>query len=71
VQRRHWRDWLPLHDAGQYVFLDECGVTTDLLRRYGRSPLSRKPGRNNTLKTASARNRYQQSRRGRAEGWID
>ena len=21
----------------QYVFLDECGVTTDLLRRYGRS----------------------------------
>ena len=22
---------------GQYVFLDECGVTTDLLRRYGRS----------------------------------
>jgi transposase len=23
---------------GQYVFLDECGVTTDLLRRYARSP---------------------------------
>jgi transposase len=23
--------------VGQYVFLDECGVTTDLLRRYGRS----------------------------------
>jgi transposase len=22
----------------QYVFLDECGVTTDLLRRYGRRP---------------------------------
>jgi transposase len=38
AQRRHWRDGLPLHDAGQYVFLDECGVTTDLLRRYGRSP---------------------------------
>jgi transposase len=38
VQRRHWRDWLPLHDASPYVFLDECGVTTDLLRRYGRSP---------------------------------
>lgn len=38
MQRRQWRDWLPLHDAGQYVFLDECGVTTDLLRRYGRSP---------------------------------
>ena len=27
-----------MHDASQYVFLDECGVTTDLLRRYGRSP---------------------------------
>jgi transposase len=38
AQRRRWRDGLPLHDAGQYVFLDECGVTTDLLRRYGRSP---------------------------------
>jgi transposase len=22
----------------QYIFLDDCGVTTDLLRRYGRSP---------------------------------
>jgi transposase len=29
---------LPVHDAQQYVFIDECGVTTDLLRRYGRSP---------------------------------
>jgi len=29
---------MPLHDVWQYVFLDECGVTTDLLRRYGRSP---------------------------------
>src|SRR5207248_3922031 len=38
AQRRRWHDALPLHDAGQYVFLDECGVTTDLLRRYGRSP---------------------------------
>ena len=38
AQRRQWRDGLPLHEAGQYVFLDECGVTTDLLRRYGRSP---------------------------------
>jgi transposase len=27
-----------VHDARQYVFLGECGVTTDLLRRYGRSP---------------------------------
>ena len=28
---------MPLHDAGQYVFVDESGVTTDLLRRYARS----------------------------------
>jgi transposase len=30
--------WQPLRDVRHYVFLDECGVTTDLLRRYGRSP---------------------------------
>jgi hypothetical protein len=29
---------LPLRDARHYVFLDESGITTDLLRRYGRSP---------------------------------
>jgi len=29
---------MPVHDARQYVFVDESGVTTDLLRRYGRSP---------------------------------
>src|SRR4029079_9642575 len=28
---------MPLRDAGQYVFVDESGVTTDLLRRYARS----------------------------------
>ena len=28
---------MPLHDARQFIFLDESGVTTDLLRRYGRS----------------------------------
>src|SRR5438067_242276 len=38
ADRRRWRDWLPLRDVRQYVFIDECGVTTDLLRRYGRSP---------------------------------
>lgn len=27
-----------MHDAGAYIFVDESGVTTDLLRRYGRSP---------------------------------
>ena len=36
--RRQWHTWQPLRDVRQYVFLDECGVTTDLLRRYGRSP---------------------------------
>jgi transposase len=36
--RLSWRTWQPLRDVRQYVFLDECGVTTDLLRRYGRSP---------------------------------
>jgi len=29
---------MPLRDVRQYIFLDECGITTDLLRRYGRSP---------------------------------
>jgi transposase len=36
--RRQWRETMPLHDAGQYIFVDESGVTTDLLRRYARSP---------------------------------
>lgn len=36
--RRRWQAWLPLRDARRYIFLDESGVTTDLLRRYGRSP---------------------------------
>lgn len=35
--RRRWQEGLPLRDARQHVFLDETGVTTDLLRRYGRS----------------------------------
>ena len=38
ADRRHWRQTLPLHDARQYIFVDETGVTTDLLRRYARSP---------------------------------
>ena len=38
TERRHWRDSQAVRDARRYVFLDECGVTTDLLRRYGRSP---------------------------------
>jgi hypothetical protein len=35
---RRWREWLPLRDVRQYVFLDECGVTTDLSRRLRRPP---------------------------------
>ena len=38
IARRQWQDTQALRDVRQYVFLDECGVTTDLLRRYGRSP---------------------------------
>ena len=38
ANRRRWRDGQRLRDGRPYVFLDECGVTTDLLRRYGRSP---------------------------------
>jgi len=36
--RRRWTEPMPLHNAAQYVFVDESGVTTDLLRRYARSP---------------------------------
>ena len=36
--RRRWQDVQPLRDARHYLCLDESGVTTDLLRRYGRSP---------------------------------
>jgi transposase len=42
--RRHWHAALPLHDARQYVFVDETGVTTDLLRRYARSPRGTRSG---------------------------
>jgi transposase len=35
--RRRWTAAMPLHDAAHYVFVDESGVTTDLLRRYARS----------------------------------
>jgi transposase len=38
AERRRWRAGQPLRDVRHDVFLDECGVTTDLLRRYGRSP---------------------------------
>lgn len=36
AERRRWHEWQPLWDVRHYVFLDECGVSTDLIRRYGR-----------------------------------
>ena len=36
--RDAWRAWLPTADPTRLVFLDESGVTTQMLRRYGRSP---------------------------------
>ncbi|MES1256686.1 MAG: IS630 family transposase [Acidobacteriota bacterium] len=36
--RRQWQASQSVRVADGYVFLDESGVTTDLLRRYGRSP---------------------------------
>ena len=36
--RQLWRTLQPVFDPAHLVFLDESGVTTDLLRRYGRGP---------------------------------
>jgi transposase len=36
VARRQWSATVPTLDPARFVFLDESGVTTDLLRRYGR-----------------------------------
>lgn len=36
--RRHWYARQPHWDARRFHFVDESGVTTDLIRRYGRSP---------------------------------
>ena len=35
--RTQWRRALPTLDPERLVFLDESGIATDLLRRYGRS----------------------------------
>jgi transposase len=37
-KRRRWRGWQRGMDPARFVFLDETGATTDLARRYGRSP---------------------------------
>ena len=36
--RQAWQPTMRAEDPAHWVFLDESGVTTDLLRRYGRSP---------------------------------
>ena len=38
-KRRRWRTWQRYMDPARFVFLDETGTTTNLARRYGRSPL--------------------------------
>jgi transposase len=37
-KRRRWRGWQAFMDPSRFVFLDETGATTDMARRYGRSP---------------------------------
>jgi hypothetical protein len=39
VKRRRWRGWQRFMDPERFVFLDETATTTDMARRYGRSPL--------------------------------
>jgi transposase len=38
-QRRRWRVWQRFMDPARFVFLDETATTTNMTRRYGRSPL--------------------------------
>lgn len=36
--RRHWRIWQRYMDAERFVFLDETGAATNMIRRYGWGP---------------------------------
>ena len=36
-KRETWQNMMPSIESAQLVFLDECGVNTDLARRYGRA----------------------------------
>ena len=38
TKRWRWRSWQRYMDPERFVFLDETATTTDLVRRYGRSP---------------------------------
>jgi transposase len=35
-ERRHWRVWQRYMDPARFVFLDETGTSTNMVRRYGR-----------------------------------
>jgi len=37
-ERRHWRVWQRYMDPARFVFLDETGTSTNMVRRYGRCP---------------------------------
>jgi transposase len=37
AERKHWQAWQSHCDVSKLVFLDETGITTDMLRHYGRS----------------------------------
>ena len=37
-ERRRWRVWQRYMDPGRFVFLDETGASTNMIRRYGRCP---------------------------------
>jgi transposase len=36
--RQQWRVWQRYMDPARFVFLDETGATTNMIRRYGRAP---------------------------------
>ncbi len=38
TERRRWRVWQRYMDPARFVFLDETGATTNMVRRYGWSP---------------------------------
>ena len=37
-ERRRWRVWQRFMDPARFVFLDETGTSTNMVRRYGRCP---------------------------------
>ncbi len=37
-ERQHWRVWQRFMDPARFVFLDETGTSTNMVRRYGRCP---------------------------------